>query len=150
MSFPRVFYSPNHDISSRGINKLHPFDSWKASRVSRRAHGDHGTELGRLLAAQAGPPGRDALRLIQADDYLARLERSDGVASLLEMPVLRLLAGRPIHRQVSLPMRRAVQGTVDAACAAAASGGVIDLPGGYQHAHRDRGDGFCREEPSWR
>jgi histone deacetylase 11 len=143
MSLARVFYSPHYDISFWGMEKLHPFDSRKASRAWRRAHEALGTELDRWRAAPAAPAGREALRLIHTDAYLDQLERSDVAAKALEMPVLRLLPGRLIDRHVLLPMRWAVQGTLDAARVALASGGAINLAGGYHHAHRDRGEGFC-------
>jgi histone deacetylase 11 len=54
-----------------------------------------------------------------------------------------LLPGRTLDRRVLLPMRWAVQGTIDAARMAVAGGAAINLAGGYHHAHRDRGEGFC-------
>ena len=41
------------------------------------------------------------------------------------------------------PMQRATQGSVDAACIAREKGWAINLSGGYHHATRDQGGGFC-------
>jgi histone deacetylase 11 len=143
MTVPRVFYTPEYDISFWGIEKLHPFDSRKASRAWQRAHETLGAELDRSRAAPAAPADREALKLIHSEEYLDRLKRSSVIASVLEMPVVRLLPGRTLDRHVLLPMRWAVQGTIDAARFAVGHGCAVNLAGGYHHAHRDRGEGFC-------
>jgi histone deacetylase 11 len=143
MSVARIFYTPEYDISFWGIEKLHPFDSRKASRAWQRARETLGAELDRARVAPAAPADREALKTIHADAYLDSLKHSGVVAKALEMPVLRLLPARTLDRRVLLPMRWAVQGTIDAARMAVAGGAAINLAGGYHHAHRDRGEGFC-------
>ena len=65
------------------------------------------------------------------------------MARALEMAPLRWLPGWVIDWRVLRPMRWATQGTVRAAQAAVRTGLAVNMSGGYHHASRDRGEGFC-------
>jgi histone deacetylase 11 len=143
MTVPRIFYTPDYDISFWGIERLHPFDSRKSSRALQRVRSALGSGLPALLSAPSAPATDDSLRLVHEDAYLSRLRHSGVVAKALEVWPLRLLPARALDRKVLRPMRWAVQGTIEAARHALAHGAAINLAGGYHHAHRDHGEGFC-------
>jgi histone deacetylase 11 len=143
MTVPRIFYTPDYDISFWGIERLHPFDSRKSSRALQRIRSALGSELPTLLSAPSAPATEDSLRLVHEDAYLRSLRHSGVVAKALEVWPLRLLPARALDRKVLRPMRWAVQGTIEAARHALAHGAAINLAGGYHHSHRDHGEGFC-------
>eukprot|EP00352_Strombidinopsis_acuminata_P007818 CAMPEP_0176369562 /NCGR_PEP_ID=MMETSP0126-20121128/23375_1 /TAXON_ID=141414 ORGANISM="Strombidinopsis acuminatum, Strain SPMC142" /NCGR_SAMPLE_ID=MMETSP0126 /ASSEMBLY_ACC=CAM_ASM_000229 /LENGTH=233 /DNA_ID=CAMNT_0017728249 /DNA_START=445 /DNA_END=1146 /DNA_ORIENTATION=- len=60
----------------------------------------------------------------------------------LEVPVF-VLPAWLVRWRVLDPMARATRGSVDAACIARKKGWAINLSGGYHHASRSRGGGFC-------
>lgn len=140
---PRVFYSPAYDIRLWGIERLHPFDGCKPSRAWHLAGNRLGSRLETLRRAPLAPADRKLLQLVHSAQYLDSLKHSGAVAAVLEVGALRLVPARILDRQILLPMRWAVQGTVEAAGAAMSHGGAINLGGGYHHAHSDHGEGFC-------
>jgi len=140
---PRVFYTPAYDVAFLGLERLHPFDSRKSTRALRLARSALGASLDELVMTPEAPATERSLRLIHQDAYLSSLRNSAVVSRVLEMAVLRWLPGAMIDRAVLRPMRWAVQGTIDAARYALTHGAAINLAGGYHHAHRDHGEGFC-------
>jgi histone deacetylase 11 len=138
-----IVYSKHYDISCFGLERLHPFDSRKYGRAWR----DLGRIAGQHLRGHHIPVDRAAndVDLLQAHsaDYLTRIRRSESLAAALEVPVLRHAPGWLLRWRVVLPMRWAVRGTVLAAKAALDRGWAANLSGGYHHAQRDRGEGFC-------
>jgi histone deacetylase 11 len=137
---PRLVYSPHYNIRFGGLEKLHPFDSCKFGRafaVLRK----------RGIAADSriepAPVCRDELLLVHTPAYLEQLKRSSYVAQVLELPILASLPSGLIEKHVLRPMRYASGGTLCAAGAALAGRIAVNLGGGYHHASRDRGQGFC-------
>jgi histone deacetylase 11 len=142
---PAFVYSPRYDISMYGLERLHPFDGRKYSRAWKLVSSRLGEEAKRYwhepkFAAQS----EDLLR-VHTPEHLASLASPATVARALELPLLRLLPARVIERRVLAPMRLAVAGTIEAASLALQPGGAIALNfgGGYHHAFRDHGEGFC-------
>jgi histone deacetylase 11 len=85
----------------------------------------------------------EELLLAHSPEYLARIRQPNEIAAALEIPVLRHAPGWLLRWSVLRPMRWAVRGTVLAAKAALNLGVAINLSGGYHHAKKDRGEGFC-------
>lgn len=95
---------------------------------------------GLLSAAQIHEPDRverTALALVHASDYVADIE--DGT---LSEPAARRL-GFPWGPGLRERSYRTVQGTVEAARDALATGAGLNLAGGTHHAFAERGEGFC-------
>ena len=143
MTNPRVFYTPSYDISLWGIERLHPFDSCKATRAWRLIEKALGGRSQAVAAHPTSPAKMNALQQIHTTQYLDSLRSSAVVARAVEISLLRWLPNASLDKRILLPMRWATQGTVDAARLALADGCAINLAGGYHHAHRDRGEGFC-------
>ncbi len=80
---------------------------------------------------------RTALALVHTDDYVAAIE--DGT---LSEPAVRRL-GFPWGPGLRERSFRTVQGTVEAARDALATGAGLNLAGGTHHAFAERGEGFC-------
>jgi acetoin utilization deacetylase AcuC-like enzyme len=83
--------------------------------------------------------GLGDLRRVHDDDYLERLETPEGM-----VPVYGEAVGPEFIDDLLAAHRAMVGGTVLAARSAAQDGGVVlNLGGGFHHARRDRGAGFC-------
>ncbi|MCR9200403.1 MAG: histone deacetylase [Planctomycetaceae bacterium] len=139
----KVVYSPKYNIGFFGLERLHPFDSRKYARAWKMLR----EEFGGQLTAMHVKTDRDAtpqeLSWIHTQDYLRVLRVPKYLARALEVRQVGLLPHWLIDRQVLRPMRWATRGTVLAAEAAFSEGFAVNLGGGYHHAKRDRGEGFC-------
>jgi histone deacetylase 11 len=143
LSAAAIIYNRRYNLGFPGLEWLHPFDIRKFGRAWR--------ELRRRL----GPRWRDVyvpvdraardeeLSLAHSSEYLASLRRSDVIAAALEVPPLRHVPAWALRAWVLRPMRWAVRGTVLAARAALERGVAVNLGGGFHHAKRDTGEGFC-------
>jgi histone deacetylase 11 len=84
------------------------------------------------------------LCLIHSERYLQTLETPSVVARALEYPPVEQLPAELIDAEILRPMRLAVNGTIAAAREAVMHNTLaFNLAGGYHHASRDRGEGFC-------
>ena len=140
---PRLVYSPGYDIRWLGLEKLHPFDSCKYSRTWKALLDRFGDGLQSATITPTAPAPRELLQTIHTSEYLQQLTHSRHIAEALELASLAWVPSGILDRHVLQPMRLATMGTVIAAKAALESGIGINLSGGYHHASRDRGSGFC-------
>jgi histone deacetylase 11 len=133
-----AFYSPHYNIDLGLLNRLHPFDGRKFSKVH--------AALQRLGVEQrdVGAPVPSAQLDRFAGEILRRLYASERyILQALEVPYIPLLPFGFIDSRVLLPMRWAVQGTIAAAEAALHGHDAWNLSGGYHHASRNAAEGFC-------
>jgi len=151
---PRIVWSPNYDfwIPLPGLQRLHPFDARKFSRVHRELRRRFPGCLDGWITAPAAPASRSDLEEVHAPEYLNSLDSFEVVCAVLELPQrLRwwlALAQRflPFWRMGSLvlkPMRWGTMGTLRAAELALEHCSAVNLSGGYHHAWPDHGEGFC-------
>ena len=140
---PKVVYSPEYDVRFLGLEKLHPFDSCKYSRTWDALLEQFGDHLQQSSICPAAPAPEKMLQTVHTDTYLKQLRKSRFVAGVLELASLRFMPIEILDRCVLQPMRLATMGTVIAARTALSNGIAINLSGGYHHASRDRGEGFC-------
>jgi histone deacetylase 11 len=74
--------------------------------------------------------------------YLFKLNYSLYICSCLEVPLF-FMPAFLLRIKALEPMQRATQGSVDASCLAFMHGWAINLAGGYHHACKTHGGGFC-------
>ena len=142
---PKIVYSPHYDFHFYGIEKFHPFDGRKFSRAWKEIIQGFDSERSWWLCPSALVNGDD-LRRVHTEDYLELLKSPTYVAQALELPVLASLASvypQFFEKHVLQPMRLATQGTILATEAALQGQIAINLGGGYHHARRNNGEGFC-------
>jgi histone deacetylase 11 len=140
-----LVYSPRYDFSLFGLERLHPFDARKFSRAWALLEQRLGAELERYWEEPKAPiPEADLLRVHDAE-YLESLQRSSVIAAALEVAALGVVPNALLQRGLLEPMRLATAGTLLAAERALENAGsmVMNLGGGYHHAFRDHGEGFC-------
>ena len=141
---PRIVYSPRYDISFFGLERLHPFDSRKYGRTWAALYEEFGHRLLDHRVAPSAPIGSRELGSVHTDAYLGESLRSPAyLARALEVPPVARLPRWVTDWRVLRPMRWATAGTVVGAREALRTGRAINLAGGYHHASRDSGEGFC-------
>jgi histone deacetylase 11 len=140
---PAVVYSPDYDLHLMGLERFHPFDGRKYSKAYRLALKHLGSRLKRRTIRPARPIETHELLAVHTETYLSKLKAPGYAAEVVELPLLRSLPGFVIEARILRPIRLGVMGTLLAAQEALQNGVAINLAGGYHHASRERGEGFC-------
>ena len=138
-----LVYSPRYNLSMLGLERLHPFDAHKYGRawaiVTRRL----GSELRRYWVEPGEPAADELLLTVHTPEYLQSLHSSGTLAQALDFWPAKYIPNRMLQSGLVTPMRFAVQGTVLAAELALRGGVAMNFGGGFHHAFRDHGEGFC-------
>ena len=142
---PALVYSPGYDFSLMGFERLHPFDCRKFSRAFALIERNLGRDIERFWQQPMEAVRDEDLLRVHTKGYLDSLNSTGVVAQALEVPALRFLPHSLIERGLLTPMRLAVAGTNLAMRLALETDGAIsmNLGGGFHHAFRDHGEGFC-------
>ena len=137
-----IVYSTGYNIHAFGLEKLHPFDASKYRRVMEdlQQSGTIRENIDHVYAPKI--PSREFLQNVMSKWYLFTLNYSIQLFRCIELPVF-FLPAWILRMRLQDPMMRATQGSVDAACIARRTGWAINVSGGYHHAHREGGGGFC-------
>lgn len=136
-----IIFSPAYDIGVKGMEKLHPFDMRKFSKVFNEL-----VSRGLLERGQEMTPAKvtsSDLASVHTADHLKKLDDKKELAQIFEVP---LVAKLPVFMTKSLildPMLHQTGGSVMAGEAALKDGWAINLGGGFHHAASDMGHGFC-------
>ncbi len=134
-------YSPEYTIELGGIERYHPFDTSKYRTVRDD-----------LLSSGAAQPGDffvpaeatvDDLLLVHTRAYLNSLADPLTTARIAEVNEVAYFPAAVIERGLYRPMRFATGGTILGARLALERGAAVNLSGGFHHAKRDSGGGFC-------
>ncbi|VDK46768.1 unnamed protein product [Anisakis simplex] len=136
-----IVYHPLYNISFCGIEKLHPFDSSKWGRVHAKLIEDG--MLSKDQFVEASEASEHDLRVVHTSCYLAALKCPCRVARLVEVAVVAFLPSFVIDRYLLRPFRYHTGGSILAARLALERNWAINLGGGFHHASRSRGGGFC-------
>ncbi|MFQ5894244.1 MAG: histone deacetylase, partial [Nitrospinota bacterium] len=137
---PFVF-SPEYTLRLWGLERLHPFDARKFQRIRDALVAEGLRRPGDFAPPE--PLDREALLRVHEPAYLESLSRPSVLGRILELPFLSLLPRSVAERKVLGVFLRVTGGTVTAARLALERGLAVNLGGGYHHAFRDRGHGFC-------
>ncbi|HET6148323.1 MAG TPA: histone deacetylase [Polyangia bacterium] len=143
---PVLVYAPGYDLSLPGFDRFHPFDGRKFSRAWRLIEKRLGTSLASCWDSPAVPADDVDLLRVHSSEYLSSLAASPAVvAKALEIWPLKLLPRGIIQRRLLHPMKLAVAGTILATRRALQGDGAVamNVGGGFHHAFRDHGEGFC-------
>ncbi len=98
-----IIYSRRYNITAFGLERLHPFDSCKYSRI-------HDWLIHQGLRKESDfaaprPVGRADLLRIHSPEYLQSLRELRVVARILELPIVERVPAWLIHWRVLRPMR---------------------------------------------
>jgi acetoin utilization deacetylase AcuC-like enzyme len=129
----RLIYEPAYESAFPGV----PMDPQRADRVLAFLANEHLIRRGELSLPRA--VALKNLLLAHTPEYLESLQNPETLTSILGAPVSEGLLEEVLDRQ-----RLVVGGTVQASRWALATGATaVNLGGGFHHAGRARGTGFC-------
>ena len=144
---PKIVYCPAYDFKLFGLERLHPFDGKKFSRIWINLKQRLGVSLAQFTLSPKAPVSRDVLQRVHSSIYLDKLENkrtsSASIANALELLLLYFIPSRYLKTAILEPMKWATAGTVLAAEEVLQCKIAINLSGGYHHANQDHGEGFC-------
>ncbi len=139
---PFVFH-PHYDISFAGLEKLHPFDTKKYSKIAQYL-----IKNLKLSKDQFYTPimiSDEDMLLVHTKEYSNSLQSSWKLGLIADMPLLGLLPNKVVQKALLNPVKLATGGTVLATQLALEYGWAINLSGGYHHAKAAEPvlGGFC-------
>lgn len=142
---PAFVYCPEFDFTlpreeGQALASLHRFDGQRASRAWTLLDGE---ELPSSCWLEPGPVDPADLSRVHDSAYLASLGNPEVLAEVIEVPEAAEAPPELLEEVLLQPMRHACEGTRLAVDAALEGGLVVHLSGGYHHAKRERGEGFC-------
>ncbi len=140
---PNLVYSPGYDLPLLGLERLHPFDAHKYTRAWSIIREQGGPGILNRWTQPPAPVSDEALLRVHTPEYLGSLHSSAVVAKALELWPCRFVPNAVLQSRVLHPMRLAVEGTILATALALREGVAMNVGGGYHHAFRDHGEGFC-------
>ncbi|MCK4540333.1 histone deacetylase [Candidatus Parcubacteria bacterium] len=135
-----IVYSDNYDITLFGMQKLHPFDSEKYSKVANYLIKNVEIEKSRFYAPKK--INGSYLLLVHTQEYLDSLKNSRVVAQIAELGLLAIMPNFIIQERLLDSVRYGTGGTVLGAELAMEEGWAINLAGGYHHTKADTSGGF--------
>ncbi|VDO32689.1 unnamed protein product [Onchocerca flexuosa] len=163
-----IIYHPIYNISFCGIERCHPFDSRKWGRVYETLLRKlPSCESGMFEERQTIRPleaSMDDLRVVHSSVYLSSLRCPCYVAKIVEVTPVAFIPPCIINKVLLTPFRYHTdkfdkhiaiskllyisihfnaRGTILAAKLALTSGWAINIGGGFHHASRSKGGGFC-------
>ena len=136
-----IIFHKDYDISLAGLEKLHPFDSCKYGKVH-----DYLVKKAGIAKSRFHVPTKvtdQELLKVHSQEYINSLADSSAVARITEVGIISYLPNFLVQRTLLNAMKLATGGTVLGADLALKHGWAINLSGGYHHAKRENGEGFC-------
>jgi histone deacetylase 11 len=143
-----IFFSPKYTPSLFGLEKFHYFDNKKYQKIYDQLVRKNVISP-KEISAPAYPDDDFLVRRTENEkrhsrEYLRALKKSAGtIAEILVFPLAKLFPAKWVYRRIAEPQRLATGGTAMATRAALERGWAINLAGGYHHADRVWGEGFC-------
>lgn len=136
-----IIYSDEYDIKLMGIQKFHPFDTEKYSKVFKYLTKHHSLRKEEVYTPEICSD--EDLRIVHPQSYLESLESKRAIARIAELPPLKILPKAVLRNGLLKPMKFGTGGTILGVTLALEKGWAINLSGGYHHAKADDGSGFC-------
>lgn len=125
------------------MNRFHPFEFDRAQKALQALRQEFGAELSGFLRIPGEMVTFESMEWVHSPDYLRSLLSSAPVASIMETPFLSWLPYFFHYRWFVKPTLWGVSGTMLATELAREHGWAYNLGGGFHHAKRTVGDGFC-------
>lgn len=138
-----IVYHPNYNVSLLwGLERfIHPFDGCKYGRVANFLYKE-GVVHNFYTVTEPITEEELINEGIHTSEYLKSLSDSHTIAQIVGVP-LSFVPHCLLDWKILKPMRYATAGTVKAMELADKYGWGINIGGGYHHAKKDQGSGFC-------
>jgi histone deacetylase 11 len=139
-----VVYHPKYLVGTEWINRRHPFEVDRALQVVALLRQELGEPAAQaLLRVPEARVSRRELAEVHDRDYLAVAHHSEVVARVIEVPALRRWPRFLVRWWLIDPILWCMAGTLLAAREVFREGVAFNLGGGFHHAKREGGEGFC-------
>lgn len=139
----RIVYHPKLVFGSAFLNRFHPFEFDRADRALEVLREHHGEELEQHLCSPESPVSLEQLSSVHDHSYIKSLAKGSTIARVLEVSFLAWLPRRWLNHWFLEPARWSVAASVLGARMALEHGLAVSLGGGFHHAKRSGGEGFC-------
>lgn len=136
-----LVYTYRSEINLLGFENTHPADIHRQGKIFKALVADGAIDAEDVYVPQ--PLLDEELLAVHDRDYLDSLRRSPNVARALEAGAIGIMPDALCQAAVVTPFRYSAAGTVMAAELAIKHGLAINLGGGFHHAFRHAGGGFC-------
>ncbi len=136
-------YHPRYLFGSRWLNALHPFEFDRARQASQALTQVFGNRFTERLISPERPLELSDFALVHDPSYLQSLSSGRTVTSVVEVPILGFFPYSWIRGWFLEPTLWGAAGTVLAFEHALTHGVAFNLSGGFHHAKRGGGEGFC-------
>ena len=138
-----IVYHKNYNIGFLGLEKFHSFDSKKYGKIHKYLIDNVGIHKNQFY--KPAEITDEELKKVHSQKYHRKLHdyASTTFAQISGLWPLRLLPNFLTRKYALQPMQLATGGTIKATELALQKGWAINLSGGYHHAKKDTGDGFC-------
>lgn len=137
-----IVYHPDYNIKVGGVELVHSFDTQKYGKVYNQLCQDFNLTEENFHIVQ-NPISDEELLRIHTLEYLESLKNSSVIASIVEIGAVKLIPNRILQNKLLHPVRLATAGSLLATEIASKKKFAINLSGGYHHAKRNSGEGFC-------
>jgi histone deacetylase 11 len=148
INFLPIVYSPSYDIDLFGIEKVHPFDTKKWSKIAASLsefllnNGGSRYEIKYLQPKRCIT--RRELTIVHSDSFVNRMHHNKRtIASAAESFFLLLIPMAVIRARLVKPIKWQVSGSILASKVAMDQGWAINLGGGFHHCSHNSAGGFC-------
>lgn len=139
-----IVYHEDYNISLLGgIEQwFHPFDTTKYKKIVAHLEKKCGIHVANFYKP-AEKTNNEELSEVHTATYLKSLNYSTKISKIAEVPILACMPNFWLQRKLLNSIRYATAGTILGAQLALEHQWAINLSGGYHHAKRDGGEGFC-------
>lgn len=137
-----IVYHKKYDISFLGIEKFHPFDTHKYSKIDLHIRDSIGLFKSAFPTLKQKITDAELMK-VHTKEYLDSLSNSAVIAQVSGLLPLAMVPNFLLQWRMIDSIRYATAGTILAAELALKHGWAINLGGGYHHAKSHKGDGFC-------
>ncbi len=135
----KIFYHENYNIDLGLLNRFHPFDGFKFAKVAKAIKKEAMIDV----VHPCGPTVQSVIDGFCGPLLQRLLKKKRYVFNALELPYLPFIPFSVMVKRVLMPMRWAVQGTIESIKEALEGTNSWNLAGGYHHASPNSAEGFC-------
>lgn len=139
----KIVHHPGLTFGSATLNRFHPFEFNRAEIALGLLRDQLGEKLERMLYQPSRRLELGDLHLVHSKQYLDSLSLNSVVARVIEVPFLKWCPRRWLDVWFREPAAWSVACTVEAVRFALGDGFAMSLGGGFHHAKRGGGEGFC-------
>lgn len=138
-----VVHHPKYLFGSNLLNAMHPFQFDRALQVVALLQDEMGPDWATVAREPTARSSKEQLAAVHEAAYLSKVHHSRVIARIIEVNSLFWCPRFLMNRWFVKPSLWGVAGTLLAARAVLDEGLAMNLGGGYHHAKRRWGEGFC-------